>query len=149
MHVQIRSQRTSKREKGEFRWPIIWVIAALLLAAWLASGVRPAITWNGVMDVLRVKNRERYTQFAVLGVAICTVLGIARVLRAAKKNRTRSTPPSSSCVAEDDCADIGRHSSVITRSAGRQHRSPSVRQARGEGPYDLDSGHRRTGQGDE
>jgi hypothetical protein len=77
----------STGQKGEFRWPVVYVIFALLLAAWLASGATPAITWDGVMDLLNVKNRERYTQLAVLGVTICAALAIARVLRTARKDK--------------------------------------------------------------
>ena len=72
-------QRPS-RKRGEFRWGIVFVIAILLLLAWMASGARAGLSWDRVMDFLHVKNRERYTQLAVLGVAICAILGIARVL---------------------------------------------------------------------
>lgn len=68
------------RARGEFRWGIIWVVAVLLLLAWLASGARAGLSWDRVMDYLHVKNKERYTQLAVLGCTLCTILAIARIL---------------------------------------------------------------------
>ena len=31
----------------------------------------PGVTWDGVMDALRIKNRERYTQLAMIGIGLC------------------------------------------------------------------------------
>ena len=45
-------QSIKRRLKGEFRWGIVGVLLALLLAAWLASGARPGLSWEDVMDFL-------------------------------------------------------------------------------------------------
>ena len=73
------------QEPPRFRWGCIWVVVAIALAMWLAAGSKPAITWDSVMDLLHVKNRERYTQLAVLGVLICGACAVARILGYGKR----------------------------------------------------------------
>jgi ABC-type enterochelin transport system permease subunit len=63
------------------RWEYLWVILAILLVAWLLTGVQPAFTWNEVMSSLGVRDREMYTRLATLGLALIAVVGIRRVLR--------------------------------------------------------------------
>jgi len=46
------------RQRGEFRWSIVWVLLAFFLVAWLAAGARPSITWNDVMDFVGVMGRR-------------------------------------------------------------------------------------------
>lgn len=79
-------RRPRPRRRWRFRWGIVWVLGTIFLAAWLVSGIRPAVSWDDIMDLLRVRNRERYTQLAVLGVTICGGLGIARVLGYGRKS---------------------------------------------------------------
>ena len=71
------------RKRYRFRWGIIWGLLALLVAAWLLQNItcEPSVTWEGVMDALRIKNRERYTQLACWGIALCGVAAVVRILR--------------------------------------------------------------------
>ncbi len=69
------------RRKSCFKWGIILVPGVILLAVWLASGVSVGVTWDDVMDVLRVHNRNRYTQLAILGLVAVGVVSIAKLLR--------------------------------------------------------------------
>jgi len=75
------------RQRGEFRWSILWVLLAFFLVAWLAAGARPSITWNDVMDFLHVKHRERYTSLCILGLTVCAILAIGRVLGYGRKKK--------------------------------------------------------------
>lgn len=76
-------QPQPRRPPKSARWWLLAVPLLFLVAAWLAQGVRPAVTWVEVMETLRVpqESRERYTQMAMLGVLICAALGAYRVLR--------------------------------------------------------------------
>ncbi len=72
--------RRPHRPRTTVRWSVLLVPLAILFAAWVISGIQPAGTWKEVMDFLHVKNRERYTQLACLGVALIAIVAIARVL---------------------------------------------------------------------
>jgi len=72
-------------KKRRFRWILIWLPAVIGLLYWIGSSISPSGSWEELMDVLGIRNRERYGQLAILGVLICCVCGIARVLRRNKK----------------------------------------------------------------
>jgi len=71
--------------RGEFRWSIIWVLLVFFVVAWLAAGARPSVVWNDILDFLNVKHRERYTSLCILGLTVCAILAIARVLGYGRK----------------------------------------------------------------
>lgn len=64
-----------------FRWQWALVVVVCLIVAWVVSTVRPASSWDGVMNAMNVHHKAEYTQMMVLGLAICAILGIWRVLR--------------------------------------------------------------------
>jgi len=64
-----------------FRWSIVWVVFGLFLMAWLVSGAIPALSWEEAMDRLRIRNRPRATQLAVLAVVLCALVAVDAVLR--------------------------------------------------------------------
>ena len=68
-------------DNGRFRMGIIWVICAIILAAWLVNGVQPAGTWDEFLEYINVKNKFRFGQLAILGMVGVTVALIARILR--------------------------------------------------------------------
>lgn len=62
------------------------MLAAILLAAWLVSGIEPAGSWDDLMDFLSVtKNRGRYTMLAVAGVVATVIVAVARILGYGRK----------------------------------------------------------------
>ena len=67
--------------KGRFRMSIIWVLCAMIIAAWLVNGVVPAGTWAEFLEYINVKNKSRFSQLAILGMVGVTVALIARILR--------------------------------------------------------------------
>ena len=73
-----------RRTKRRFRWYLLFVPLVILFAVWLAQGIQPAFSWDDVMDHLNVRDRQRYTQLAVLGVLITTAVAILRVLRGSR-----------------------------------------------------------------
>ena len=76
-----------RRYRWRFHWQIVWIVAAILLAAVIISQAEPAFTWEDVMDALHVKNRERYTRLAVLGL---TLIGTTAVFRLLSNRRDKA-----------------------------------------------------------
>lgn len=76
--VVIRRRRSRRRLR--LRWSILWVLGALILAAWLVSGVRASFTWRDVCEFAGARDHVRYGQCAVIGCVVCAILAIARVL---------------------------------------------------------------------
>ncbi|HUX00692.1 MAG: hypothetical protein WBD63_05590 [Phycisphaerae bacterium] len=58
----------------------------LVLAAWLATGIEAGVTWNQVMDMLAVHNKEAYTRLALLGLLVVAIVAIAKILRENKRS---------------------------------------------------------------
>ena len=78
--------RRHRRPKRPFRWYVVLIPLLILFVMWLAEGLRPALSWNDFMDVLGIRQRERWSQLAALGVIICATLAILRVLRGKRRN---------------------------------------------------------------
>jgi hypothetical protein len=73
--------RPTRRVRWRRRWEYLWIILAVLLVAWLLTGVEPAFTWDEVMSALGVRDREMYTRLGVLGLVLIAIVWIRRVLR--------------------------------------------------------------------
>ena len=69
--------------RWRFRWEIVAVILALMVGLWFVRGIEPSFEWTEVMQVLRVRGgeRERYTQLAVLGLALIGGVLMYRIFR--------------------------------------------------------------------
>jgi len=63
----------------EFRLAWILVPAALLLAAYVLHHIRPVVTWAQIMDLLHVRNRERYTMLFHLCLGLTLVVAAVRL----------------------------------------------------------------------
>ena len=74
-------QPRKPRKRYRFRWGLIWVPCVILAAAWLLQNVECNASWDKVMDSLEVENRQRYTQVACWGVALCGIAAIVRICR--------------------------------------------------------------------
>ena len=76
-----------RRRARKFRsW---WILIPLILCVgvWFMQNIKPAASWNDVMDFLNVHDRERYSQCAILGVVLCGIAGVARILRDHRRDR--------------------------------------------------------------
>ena len=75
--------RPPRPQRWRFRWEIVAVILALMVGLWLVRGIEPSFEWREVMEALRVpgRDRERYTQLAVLGLALIGVVFVYRIFR--------------------------------------------------------------------
>lgn len=74
-----------KKPKWRFRWEILWIMLAIVFGTWLLSGIEPAATWEDIMDdALNVRDTDRYSRLAILGVLACGICAIVRVLRPKK-----------------------------------------------------------------
>ncbi len=65
----------------QFHWAWILVPAALLLMAYVLHHSQSAVTWEQIMDMLGVHNRERYTMLFHLCLALTLVVATVRILR--------------------------------------------------------------------
>ena len=80
----VRQRRPRRRQ--HIRWTLVLVLAAIFLAAWVASSIRLGFCWADVTDLLHVHNRPRYTALACLGLVCVAIVAIARVLRGPKND---------------------------------------------------------------
>lgn len=64
-----------------FRWNLLWIPIACLFLAWMFSGVRSGFSWEDVMQTMNVRNEERFTRLAVLGVVLIAITAIWRLCR--------------------------------------------------------------------
>ncbi len=64
-----------------------WILGplALLVMAYVLHHAHSVVTWDRVMDLLDVKNRERYTMLFHLGLAVTFVVAAYRILGRKKK----------------------------------------------------------------
>jgi hypothetical protein len=71
--------------KRQFQWA--WVLGplAVLGMAYLLGHTKPAVTWEQIMDLLHVHNRERYTMLLHLCLALTFVVAAVRIL--SRKNK--------------------------------------------------------------
>ena len=53
----------------------------LLLAAWLATGIQVGFSWDSVMDMLSVHNKESYSRLAICGLLVVGVVAVMKILR--------------------------------------------------------------------
>jgi len=71
--------------KRGFRMEWILIPLALFGMAYVVRNANSAVTWEQVMDLLHVKNRERYTMLFHLCVALTFVVAAIRILGRKKK----------------------------------------------------------------
>lgn len=67
-------------QKLQFRWGWVLVPLAVLGMAYLLGHTQPAVTWEQIMDLLHVHNRERYTRLLHLCLALTFVVAAVRIL---------------------------------------------------------------------
>ena len=90
MPVQPRPRRPRPRRLNcwqRMHWGWIWAPLLLVLAAWLATGIEVGVTWNQVMDMLAVHNKESYTRLALLGLLVVGVVAVMKILREQHEDR--------------------------------------------------------------
>jgi len=90
MPVQPRPPRRRPRRLNlwqRMHWGWILVPLLLVLAAWLATGIQVSFSWDSVMDMLAVHNKEAYTRLALLGLLVVAFVAIAKILREQRRDR--------------------------------------------------------------
>lgn len=78
--MQPGEQPTAQPPAKPFRLELVILPVCCVAAMWLAQGMEPAVTWNEVMDRLRIENREEFTDLAVFGLLMIAVTAISRVV---------------------------------------------------------------------
>lgn len=61
------------------RWSILIILGVILSCMWLTQALQPAFSWPQFLDAIKVKNHDRYSQLASLGVIATSTLMIARI----------------------------------------------------------------------
>ncbi len=73
---------TSKTERRSlfqrFRWGIIGALGGMFLLAWFLHNIRPGLSWDDIMDKLKVHNVTQYSMLAILGIVLITILVVKR-----------------------------------------------------------------------
>jgi len=68
-------------------WGWVLVPLVLVLAAWLATGIEVGVTWDTVMDIMCVHNKESFSRMTMLGLLVVGIVVIAKVLREQHEDR--------------------------------------------------------------
>jgi len=87
---QPRPQRPRRRWLNfwqRMHWGWVLVPLVIILAAWLATGIEASFSWDAVMDMLKVENKEAYTRLALLGLLVVAIVAVARILREPRNPR--------------------------------------------------------------
>ncbi|TFG71673.1 MAG: hypothetical protein E4H27_04110 [Anaerolineales bacterium] len=71
-----------EQPKQEWQFNMGWILVPLVLLgmAYMFSNSRSSITWEYIMDILNVHNRERYTMLFHLGLVIVFIVAAVRIL---------------------------------------------------------------------
>ena len=67
-----------------FKWLLVLIPLVIIAGLWLSKGMEPAQTWDQFMTRIGIKNRERYTELAVIGVLCVGVVAVIKVLRSSE-----------------------------------------------------------------
>ena len=80
--LQRRPQPPQRQQEDIHVFKISWLLVPLcILGMWhLLSRVRPTVTWDAVMDLLDVKDRERYSALAILCLLLTLVVATVRII---------------------------------------------------------------------
>jgi ABC-type proline/glycine betaine transport system permease subunit len=71
----------NRKKKQAFRWSVVLVPLVCLFVFWVVHNIKPAFSWSQVLNLLHVKNRERFTMLTVLGLLLIGIVSIWSVLR--------------------------------------------------------------------
>jgi hypothetical protein len=82
---QRRTEPDQRKEDWQFNMAWILVPLALLGMAYLLHNSESSITWEGIMDLLNVHNRRRYTMLFHLGLILVFIVAAVRIL--GRKNK--------------------------------------------------------------
>ena len=81
---QIPGRRRTRRRC--FHWFLVLVPLVILFFMWLAQGIEPSLHWTQLLDLLGVKNRDRYTRLFTLGCIATAFVAILRILKGHRSN---------------------------------------------------------------
>jgi hypothetical protein len=69
----------SPRGRPRLTW--LAVLGVILFAMYLANGMTPSFSWQGLMDLWSIHDTDRFTMlatFGVIGVVVCLVMRVLR-----------------------------------------------------------------------
>ena len=73
-----------KRTRYRFNWPVMVLLPLVIFAtAWFLQNVAP-VRWADLMRTWRIHDTDRFSRLMVLGIALCGVAMVWRILRKGK-----------------------------------------------------------------
>jgi hypothetical protein len=79
-----RPRRPRPRRSNFWRrlhWGWVLVPLVLILATWIATGIRPSVSFQEIAAILGVHHVDRYARLALLGLVVVAIVAIARIMR--------------------------------------------------------------------
>jgi len=73
--------RRPRARRRRFRWFLVLAPLVVLGFMWIAQGIEPSLQWSQLLDLLGVKNRDRYTRLFTLGCVATAFVAILRILK--------------------------------------------------------------------
>lgn len=69
-----------KQPRFAFRMSWVWVVISLLFMWYLLKHIKPVMTWDQIMDLISVKNKEQYSMLAILCIVITFIVATVKIL---------------------------------------------------------------------
>jgi hypothetical protein len=67
------------RPRHRLRASLVLVPMSLLLAAWVLNRVQPAMRWPDILQLLGVRDRQRFSMLAVLILTLAAIWFVKRI----------------------------------------------------------------------
>lgn len=80
-------RRPRRRRRYRFRWAWVLVPLTLMLFAWMATGIKVAVTFDDIMRAFPVRNTLRYRKLAVMELL---AIGLLAILKALSRGKSES-----------------------------------------------------------
>ena len=77
-HDRPTAQVPPEPQEPKRRFRIAWVLAPLSLLGmfYILGYIQPVLSWDDILDLLHVKNRERYSMLFVLGLLVTGAVAV-------------------------------------------------------------------------
>jgi hypothetical protein len=79
---QLRRESPQRQPRDRYVFRLSWLLVPLcILGMWyLLSRIEPTVTWEAIINLLKVNNRERYSALAILCVSLTLVVTAIRII---------------------------------------------------------------------
>jgi hypothetical protein len=77
----------SKEARHRFTWELLLIPLVVFAVLYLVKGAEPSFSFEDIMNLLDVQNRDRYVRLFTLGCICVAIAAITRILSSNKKRR--------------------------------------------------------------